>query len=284
MTVIGMALSTPSAMSDPCQWHPFSASAIRYTDIGSAPIAQGGAGGVDQGPHSDCWLESAVAAAAMTRRGSRLLSDMIAQSSGGYQVTFEEQPTNHIRVTQADITNFALKDSAQWACVVEAAGILLYPELLDTNKTKEGRILNASKPMPEPNDVLGLTLLTGHQAADIDLKSTPTQAVAELLERNLRSEIPMTAASNAPTNAKAIANSIVVPNHCFTVVSYGRGTGVISLRNPWGHNSSAKFPNLVQPGQTKNGVSDIGGGVIRMSLSTFAQHYRTLAYARIFHL
>src|SRR6202044_3916264 len=116
----------------------------------------GGAQGIDQGQHDDCWFEAAVASLARSENGCRLLSDMIDRSpSGGYTVTFLDEPNNHYPVTRAEMNKYHVKDNALWADVLEAGVMTRFPQLLN------GKAGNEQIHAAYGNQsVLGLKILT----------------------------------------------------------------------------------------------------------------------------
>jgi hypothetical protein len=280
-TIISASIvCSPSATAYFGGWHPFSALAILWYGIFAGGADEdgtwvGGAQGIDQGAHDDCWFESAVAACARTENGCRLLSDMIEQSpSGGYTVTFLDQPDHPYPVTRAEITKYHVKDNALWADILEAGMIRRFPAM------QNGKVGNAHIHALYGNQsVLGLKILTGHEPSLLETATTDPAVLAAAMERNIAMRIPMTAGTKSTENPK-----VMVPSHCYTVMAYDARSKVVTLRNPWGKNNNAKLPELPQPGQIRGGVTDIGGGVISMNMAHFVKYYRGLTYSRIFHL
>jgi Calpain family cysteine protease len=279
-TAIACLVSASGAIAFCEQDHPFNALGILWYSVIAAPrvvkdVWVGGAAGIDQGAHGDCWFESALAGVARSFAGARLISDMIVGSSGGYQVTFLDDPTHHYPITQADITRAHVKDNAEWADIIEAGLVKRYPQL-QNGKTGAHEV---AQTFGMANNAFGLTLLTGHKAYFLKLNDTSEQQLAEILERNTFRQIPMTA-----TTPQALPVQAVVTNHIYTIMAYDRAAQLITLRNPWGTNVSQEFPDLPKVGETKYGVRDLGSGVIQMRISTFTKYYSSIAWSRIFHL
>ena len=259
-------------------YHPYSPCSIFSYDVNASvdDVKIGSAAGIDQGAHGDCWFESAMAALARFPAGTRLLSEMITEEGGVYFVRFLDEPHPKWKVTQTDISNANLIDSAPWANVLEAAMMKRYPQMQtggNINHTFEAAIGG------EPTSVLGLTMLTGHQASYKLLADMTQDELEHLLEFNLASNVPMTASTkqNIPSQA-------VVPKHCYTVLAYDPGSSTITVRNPWGKNISKTYTGLPTANHSVGGVSNLGNGIMQMSISSFIKYYSLVTWSRVFHL
>jgi hypothetical protein len=161
--------------------------------------------------------------------------------------------------------------------VIEAAGIKRFPELLQHGEIGNTRL---STRLGEPLNALSLQMMTGHQAFVVHLANEQPEIIAGILERNTRMHMPMTAGS-PPNNP----NPALVKGHYYTVLSYEPASRTITLRNPWGNNiPNPKDPGLTGPGRTKDGVLNVGAGVVQMKLPVFIKYFGTLAWSRVFHL
>jgi Calpain family cysteine protease len=262
------------------EYHPFSPESILVYSVNATPTAEsgvrvGGAAGIDQGEHGDCWFESAVAALARYPAGTRLLSDMITEEGGVYRVKFLDEPTTRWKVTQQDITQNHIKDNAPWADILEAAMMKRYPQM-QTGGNVDHTFVSV---IGEATSVMGLSMLTGHQATSQKLKEISTEQLEELLERDMRLAIPTTASTRS-----SIPNQAVVQDHCYSVLGYNPQSQIITVRNPWGNNRNSTYPNLPKAGTTSFGVTDLGNGVQQMSITTFSKYYVLLTWSRCFHL
>jgi hypothetical protein len=279
---IASLLYASSGMATCDQVHPFSPAQIFYYDVNNSAyvdgIRIGGASGVDQRADSDCWFESSLAAVARFPQGARLISEMIAVSDkGGYEVTFQDEPHIHYHVGSAEIANLHLKDKATWADVLEAAGVKRFPQVTQGDAGDA----SLSKKVGEKLDAFGLTVMTGHQSELVWTNQVSVEHLAEILERNMFMNMAMTASSHPKSEFTV---QYVVPNHDFTILNYEPWSGVVTLRNPWGKNSSPELPDLPAPGKEKGGVRDLGKGVIQLNIRLFPKYFHTVASSRIFHL
>lgn len=240
----------------------------------AADIAAGGASGVEQGPHDNCWFECSLAAFARFPRGQQVIANMITSNSdGSYTVVFPGEPERPVQVTKGEIASLGLKDSSEWARIIEAAEIKLYP--LNSRVAVTG-----SKHIPAITR--GLRLVTGSKTAFLNFNNCSKEDVLNFLEHGSDGAHVMVATSEQAENRE---RQYVIPNHGFSVIQYNPQDQSVILRNPWGHNGHSKerehWPNLPAPGQESYGVTNIGGGLVKMEVSTFEHLYRNLAIARI---
>jgi hypothetical protein len=243
-----------------------------------AALISGGAAGIDQAGHGDCWLEAALAALARIPEGQQLLANMITQdSSSSYFVSFPGvRRSMHINVNE--ITQEKTRDMAPWACIIEAAAIKGWPNLVTEGKQQ------FSPYSRRPTLIMGLRVLTGNRVQCVRLSQCSPPMIGKLIDNALARHMPITAATY-PMARQGRIPQVVVPSHVYTIIAYDPSNRIITLRNPWGKNSTPKnkerLPDLPEVGQEAAGVYDMGGGLVKMSLPTFRQHYRYLAWAAI---
>lgn len=240
----------------------------------SADASESGAQGIDQGPHGNCWFDCSLAAFARFPRGQQVIANMITTNSDGtYTVVFPGESERPVQVTKGEITSFALKDSSEWAKIIEAAEIKLYPVNSRVAVTGSNHI---------PAITRGLRLVTGSKSAYLNFADCSKEDILNFLEHGSDGMHVMVATSE---KAESREKQYVIPDHGFSVIQYNPQDQTIVLRNPWGHNGHEKereqWPNLPAPGKDSYGVTNIGGGLIKMEVSTFEHLYRNMAMARI---
>ncbi len=254
--------SAPPAVGGPSQ-NP--SSPYPFTPQMIANSGLSGAGGIDQGKYNDCVFESSCAAVATTPRGQVTISRAIMQDPDGtYLVTFPGVPHRQIKVTQADIKNTHVRDSATWADVLEAAMILSDPTYANGSHPPPNAPGAADGGKPTPAQY-ALFLLTGSPASK-DLSTAPK--IGEKVAQALRNGQPVVAACvNNDQGA-------LVSGHEWTVISCEPRADRITLRNPWGKFGTA--------GTSKNGINYDGDAEASMTLQQFGQFYKevTFGYAK----
>jgi hypothetical protein len=219
--------------------------------------------GVNQAAHGDCWFEAALAGLLNSPNGPKAISSMITSNpKGGYTVLFPGDILHPINVTSQDIKASQLTNRAQWAQVIEAALIKYLP-----GEAEHGAAPNRA-----------LRLLTGRNSDD---KMVFNQSLATL-GRQLQTTLAGGAIVEATTfegrkktaskeTRTDFASSLtpVIPNHSYTVVSYD-SSGIVTVRNPWGHNIGT---SVASEGATANGVTNIGDGKLKMPLAVFQKYF-----------
>lgn len=282
---IGKAASFQSAHLDFSD--PFSASEQKGAngDKASAPgsahgfspaqIAEEAASGVDQYKIGDCVFESTVAALAGTKYGQEKISQMIAgNADGSYTVTFPGDKEHPVTVNASDLADPRIKDSAQWARILEAAVVKGYPHFADGANVPDGAPGGSSKPRSFWGEIIGLDpetekptgaqyamyLLTGETATKTNAGTD--DKVAEKIEEALQSDRPVTAF------CKDRDNGAFVDGHMWTVTDYNPQTQEITVRNPWGNFQ----------GREGDGIKDLGDGLVRMPLATFKKDFEEVAF------
>ena len=250
--------SAPPVTGGPSQSPP---SPYPFTPQMIANSGLSGAGGIDQGKYNDCVFESSCAAVATTPRGQVTLSRAIMQDpDGAYVVTFPGVPHRQIKVTETDIKNTHVHDSATWADVLEAAMIVSDPTYANGSHPPPNAPGAAGGGKPTPAQY-ALYLLTGSPASR-DLSTAPK--IGETVARALRSGQPVVAfCSNNDQGA-------LVSGHEWTVISCEPQAGRITLRNPWGKFGTA--------GTSKNGINYDGDAEVTMTLQQFGQFYKEVTF------
>ncbi len=220
----------------------------------SANWSQSGSAGVDQGPLPDCTFESSLASLASTPKGQEDISKMISKNKdGSYEVTFPGDPSKPVDITSKDLADPRIQDSAGWAKILEAANIKLHPNLAEPHK---GRTKGA------------MQLLTGHNAEEIlpgDAPRTAANVYSE--EQWIHSRLSQgdtVVAEWAPGHGPA------EDNHAYSVLQ--ESNGEVTVRNPWGV-QFADGVNRPRVGGTIDGVTNIGGGELEMSMQTFNREF-----------
>jgi Calpain family cysteine protease len=212
--------------------------------------------GVDQQGLEDCSFMSSVAALASTPGGKEQLTKMMVRNDdGSYTVTFPGDKDHPQTVTQEDLKNPKIsKDEQDWAKVMEAA-------YLKKNPSIENKGIKAKD---------ALQLLTGQnmQGDKIfsGLYSSDTDRIRKSIEADLANGEPVVAGTSKKPKSGAL-----VDNHAYTVTGYNPKTDEVTLRNPWGHND-------VKVGETKDGVTVLPNGEVKMSMQTFTENYDRIAY------
>ena len=226
-------------------------------------FSQTGSAGVNQSVGlNDCWFEAPMASVAATSKGQELIASMITQNKdNSYTVRFPGAPNDPINVTQGDIDKFQLQNTAQWANILEAANAKLNP-------------LEVAYGGTDKSDLTAMRLLTGNSTTEYNLTDTDRALV---YGRGTKKDLPLPPtvsqsiqadlASGDPVQATADSDKgPLVGHHAYSVLSWN--DGAVTLRNPGG---STAQDGKVKPviGQTIDGVTNLGGGEVQMSASTF---------------
>jgi hypothetical protein len=268
--------------------HPFPAYVIQLSSfvifveqrswqnfLGDAASSE--ADGIDQSHYPDCWMESSIGAASRTPRGQETIAKMIVRSGpGSFTVTFPDLPNRSFTVTTSDIRNLGLQDSALWAGVLEAAALQRFPQ----TKVENGIKSVVQREGFTADIQVGLKSMTGFsQPSIIDVGSTSNSGIASTLSENQRLQLPTVIGSKPQKEMPDPRHPILVPTHAYAVLGFDKAKENVMIRNPWGRNTSPKFPDLPQPGQTKNGIHDVGGGVLLIPLRELKSYFRYLSWA-----
>ncbi len=228
-------------------------------------ILLGASSGVDQSQLGDCWFETSLASVAKSYQGQLSIANMINKNKdGSYTVTFPGAKQNPINVTDKEIKDYALTNSAKWADIIEAAMIKLKPNDINLGGlTQNGIQLLTGK------DSLGLILTPNAHKTYLTNLSTFINNTIKLGE-------PLAADVQVTTNNGTFS-------HAFAIEAYDPKNDTITVRNPWGINLAGNIVNvgkinLPEVGQTINGVSNLGNGVLSMPLTTFNDNFTALYF------
>ncbi len=229
--------------------HPFSA----------AEIARASGNAVDQAGWGDCWFESSLCGEARTNDGSQKISQAITRSGDGYDVKFPDDPNHPIHVSDREIKADHLNNKENLCFqVLEAAEIKRHPDLAK----------NGADPAIAIHD------LTDKPAATYPIEAVSADDLANKLKEGPVVAFNSSAPSAAMGRGSDLGSSPLIQNHAYTVEAYDPTTGTVTLRNPGGMNDGRNFD---QPGcgtvagQTRDGVTDHGNGVLTMSYDKFRE-------------
>ena len=232
---------------------------MQRQEFAKAELFSGGAAGIDQGKNNDCWFDASLSAVARTRKGQMAISHMIVQTSdSSFAVRFPGGPDQATLVDGLDLQRNGLTNNTLWAQILEATALKLFP-----NQTSTGG-----------KAIVALKLLTGGEPQSLLLSDYQPAQIASILDNCLRADQPMTVGSKPAELAPA---SPVESAHMHTVLAFDSQNGTVVLRNPWGHNVMS--PNAPRIGQEKNGVRNLGAGVLEMSIPTLQKYFGRLAFS-----
>ncbi len=236
--------------------------------------------------YGDCFFLSSLASLANSQEGRQIIKNMISQNSdGSYTVTFPGDTQKPINVTKADLTNYAPNNQALWANIIETA-FLKYDDVHST-KDKKGDIGNFAK---NTHNFQAIHLLTNEDVATsqfgvVDLGSGEL-TFGGLAKETVRSEIIKALAQNkvitagaGPRFQKYLGGHIdgpIVSDHVYSIIAFDPKTDMITIRNPWGENN---YNHLGGIGTTVDGITNIGGGELKMSLAVFYNDFSDINYA-----
>jgi hypothetical protein len=216
--------------------------------------------GVDQAAHGDCWFESSLAGLAHSPTGPEAISKMITKTANGYIVTFPGDRGHPVTVTEADMEGDHLKDKALWAKVTEAAIIKHNPY-----EAEHGG-----------NPAKAIALLTGESTSVQYSKDVSGADLARKLAQGpVVASTPKKDSQMVGRIDHASKSDATVPNHAYTVVGYDQKTGMVTVRNPWGHNNGTAVGVV---GETHDGITNQGNGVMTMSYGTFQRKFSTVSF------
>lgn len=216
-------------------------------------IADMGADGVDQGPHSDCWFLASLADLARLPRGRQRLADMLSYGpSGSWVVRFPDNGSQY-SVTREDINALRLRDRALWARVIECACLKRFPNNQGANDPESGR----------GHPGTGLHCLTGSNTESAHPQEMTDEELCSFIYSPVRAENPVLCATN-----KNVPRPLV-GGHVYSIIDIDMTRRVVTLRNPWGHNpDSSDHGNGRDKDSSKN-----SGGRVHLTLSQLRSHF-----------
>lgn len=263
-----------------------------------------------QGKVGDCYFLSTLDSMANSPQGQQMIRNMIkTNSDGSYTVTFPGDPSHPVTVTpqemQTQIQQGAVnKDSAAWSQVAETAffkydGVGKFgTNALSWQNTDEGNIpwLGSTSFTDQ-----AMHLLTGQDASTDSIGpvnafgSNPEVTVGNTSKANLAQDIETALKNGEPITATAVENSIATSlgahsalgplgekdptsldgDHEYAIIGYNAQTQMITVRNPWGDNTH--YPNKT----TRDGITGLPNGEMRMSLDTFMQKFNAVNMAGV---
>jgi hypothetical protein len=228
-------------------------------DIANSGLS--GAGGVDQSGEDDCVFEATMAAVATTTSGQIAIAHMIVQNpDGSYTVTFPGNAQSPITVTQSDLKNPNVNDSATWADVLEAALITWNPNFANGAQLPPNATGAADGSSPTPAQY-ALYLFTGNLASR-DVASSV----------NIVAEISHVLGTGRPVVAYCANNDggALVSGHEWTVISVTANQ--VTLRNPWGQYEGP------HQGSPTNGITYDGNAEVTLTIEAFGQYYQEITF------
>jgi hypothetical protein len=225
--------------------------------VGGAPDSPYASDGVDQGGHGDCVFEATLAANAKTGNLQNLIK---TNPDGSYTVTFPGDPTHPVNVTQSDIDQANVRDSADWAKILETAMIKQYPDFAKGGGHPDDAPGGTDGKPPTPAQY-AMYLLTGNTAPKVDATDS---GAGDRIQQALDNGQPVVAF------CKDNDHGALVSGHEWTVEKYDPATGQITVRNPWGSNPNSD--------SSKSGVTNLGDGEVQMSLQTFQKYYGEVTF------
>jgi hypothetical protein len=220
-------------------------------------------GGIDQGGNGDCVFEASLAGMASTPDGQKTIRDMITTNANGtYTVTFPGDKSHPVTVNQADLAATQTQDSDLWAHVVEAALVKSRPEVAQAQVPDNAPGGTDGKPpfIAQYDDYL----LTGKVAQDTQANASNEASVIQAAEKN-KQTIDLDCINDD--------HGTMISGHEWTLMHFDPKSGEVIVRNPWGYNPQLK------PGQSANGVTDIGNGEMEMSFASFQKFFGTVTIA-----
>jgi hypothetical protein len=240
--------------------------------------------GVEQGKVGDCFFESALASVANSSKGQQQIKEMIKENEdGSYTVTFPGDKAHPVNVTQKDLDdnrmNGNVQDNADWARVIETA-FLKYDHaaayksgLLDNWQHQQipylAKLMSTRK---------ALELLTGDRSATACLSIGTVDNRELYLGKTSKANLARDL-ENAFKNGDAVTCQLLFPSdglvshHVYSVLGYDPKTQEIIVRNPWGENNGTPF---AETGSSKDGISSLGDGELKMSLDKFMRTFDDL--------
>ncbi|GEM_PF-1666183 len=242
------------------------------------------ASGVDQGYYDDCFFESTLASVASTPGGQQLIQNMIKENKdGSYTVTFPGDKDHPVNISQDELRNPQIRNSATWANVLECA-FIKYEN--NGNLPKSGSGVGAFSPISQASGAM--KLLTGQDGArdqfgvtdmgsqQLTLFGTSESNVEQDLMTALANGEPVTAGASFPWS-KWIGGHDPGPlpdGHEYSVLSYDPSTKTVVVRNPWGDMSGTP---LAKDGSTVDGITNEGDGKLKMSMDTFMKYFSDMS-------
>jgi hypothetical protein len=238
--------------------------AYHPTEGGPAPdpFPEGGPSldAIQQGSVGSCSFLSAVGSLVGQGRGAEIQQMIAPNADGSYTVSFPgRDPVVVAAPTKADIAYGATAGSnGIWLTVLEKA----YGQLRDDDDNPN---VNVDAAEGSLSDAVGT--LTGNDTDVDDNWCTNSSTTAEKLEAAM--------ADHRVVNASQMGSDVqgIPGKHAYTVVGYDPATQTVTLRNPWGPNSSGERTGA--DGRPADGTDD---GVFTLTVEEFDDLFTDICY------
>ncbi len=253
--------------------HPFTPESIAKAAQWKAPHAPdaGAMPGVRQGPFNDGWFESALCAMVKTADGRAEVGKMINQiHPGHYLVRFPGRPSSSVSVKDEQIAEAKLANKADWANILEMAAAKLYPQI------KAGGGADSSMSLS------GLKLFTGSPITEVKLNEQNSDEkltqLLDVIDRCFHDSAPMITTTKGE---KELSGKPLPPNCTLAVVACDRKSKTIVLRIPFATDLVHQKSVSLKVDQTVGGITNLGGGNLKMPLKTWIDSCGDLSYATL---
>lgn len=233
--------------------HPFTA----------ADIARDGANGIDQTRYPNCWFEASMSSLAQLPRGQRLLSSMIrTKDDSSYIVRFPNDGVEYV-VTDKDIEDSGIHNTAVWASIIECAEIQKFPSNQGANGADGG----------QSRLEIGLGCITGCKAEIVLPGTCSVQELSSFIGGAIKSQNPIVAGT---LNEHYLGGLplIIFPLHAYTIIGFDPSKNMVVLRNPHGRKSH-RFELETDPQHLE--FEQLSDGVCKMSLDKFQKYFYSVA-------
>ncbi|MDZ4833940.1 MAG: C2 family cysteine protease [Candidatus Melainabacteria bacterium] len=225
----------------------------------SADIAKDGSNGIDQGRNPNCWFEASMASLAELPRGQRLLASMIRSGGpGAYVVRFPGDGFEY-RITEHTLRMKQINDKALWASLIECAQVMKFPD----NRGAEGEAGDDSRL------AVGLGCITGCKAQSLRPGNVDAVELSGFIGGAISSKNPIVCGTWHDTRLMGM-ESLVVPQHAYTIIGFEPASNLITIRNPHGKHSQS-FWMADDPNHHKFEMKE--NGVFKMHISLFQKYF-----------
>ncbi|MBX9724525.1 MAG: hypothetical protein K2X81_24165 [Candidatus Obscuribacterales bacterium] len=204
---------------------------------------------VQQGLVHDCNLLAPLTSMAKVEPDQ--IRNMIKDNGKGmYTVTFPGAPKEPITVTAPTQTELGLYNGltsyGTWPAVIEKAFgeyVRKHPEFVDLDKAPGTKDAPPAEALNRGGYWEGITLLTGHDAAVVDLgdRENSSKVISEQLAAGIENKSVMSIASKP--KRFALIGDPIEGLHDFAIMGFdknGPRGGTVTLRDPYGIKSAAK--------------------------------------------
>lgn len=252
--------------------------------------------GVSQKGVGDCFFLAALASLANSTQGQDQIRGMIkTNADGSFTVTFPGDASSPVAVSQDDIEENKdrgnIGNNADWADVIETA-FLKYDHIAQYgagglnsvqylgipilgNVTSSAKALHLLTAKDVSTDSIGLV---NFDNTELTRGNTSKKNIADAIQTSLANGEPVTAMAALDLLRLIGENSSgpMYDGHLYSVLAYDPKTETVTVRNPWGHNNDTELQKM---GATVDGITNIGGGKLQMSMDTFVQFFNDINFA-----